>query len=115
MSEQEKAFHAGFAWAVNGTDKHGEYCGGPASDGYEQYRAARRMSERENADDLRPCPFCGGDARFYEVEEASNRGGYVVGCKECECSTRVWFPVKDDVRPILRDAWNRRAEPPPDA
>lgn len=59
---------------------------------------------------LLPCPFCGGTAQIIEVEEPSNRGGYVVQCDKCEASTRVWFPIKDDVKNILTDAWNKRAQ-----
>lgn len=77
---------------------------------------ARRAREEAPADDdtetLKPCPFCGGEAKLAEVEEESNRGGYVVACIRCECSTRVWFPVKDSVDRILREAWNKRQPPP---
>lgn len=59
-------------------------------------------------DDLLPCPFCGASAEIIEVEETDNKGGFVVCCEGCEASTRVWFPIKDDVRRILRDEWNRR-------
>ena len=58
---------------------------------------------------LKPCPFCGGKAEKIAVEEPSNVGGYVVQCSSCEASTRVWFPIKDSVDRILREAWNRRA------
>ena len=65
---------------------------------------------------LNPCPFCGGKASIIEVEEPSNLGGYVVQCADCEASTRVWFPIKDDVTRILTEAWNRRwASPKNDA
>lgn len=59
---------------------------------------------------LKRCPFCGGKAAIIEVEETDNRGGFVVQCGSCECSTRVWFPIKDDVKRILADAWNQRVE-----
>ena len=58
---------------------------------------------------LEACPFCGGQAAIVEVTEPSNVGGYVVQCNDCEASTRVWFPIKDDVTGILHDAWNKRA------
>lgn len=62
----------------------------------------------EGGEELKPCPFCGGEASIIAVEEESNAGGYVVMCSGCECSTRVWFPIKDDVRGILRSEWNKR-------
>jgi Lar family restriction alleviation protein len=57
---------------------------------------------------LKPCPFCGGKAEKVEVTEPSNVGGYVVQCRDCEASTRVWFPIKDSVDHILAEAWNKR-------
>lgn len=61
---------------------------------------------------LKPCPFCGGEARKVAVTEPSNVGGYVIACSGCEASTRVWFPVKDSVDQILREAWNQREASP---
>ena len=63
---------------------------------------------------LKRCPFCGGKAEKLAAEEPSSVGGYVlcgyvVQCKDCESSTRVWFPAKDSVDEILAQAWNRRA------
>jgi Lar family restriction alleviation protein len=65
--------------------------------------------EALDMDTLKPCPFCGFEARIIEVEETDNRGGFVVCCTGCEASTKVWFPIKDDVTQILRDEWNKRA------
>jgi Lar family restriction alleviation protein len=75
-------------------------------------RLSASISQEETAyglDTLKPCPFCGCEARIVEVEETDNRGGFVVCCTGCEASTKVWFPLKDDVRQILRDEWNQRA------
>jgi Lar family restriction alleviation protein len=71
---------------------------------YRAQMAARAANEAH----LKPCPFCGGRADIIDVEEPSNIGGKVVQCSECEASTRVWFPIKDSVDRILREAWNRR-------
>jgi Lar family restriction alleviation protein len=73
--------------------------------------APARPQAREalDMDTLKPCPFCGFEARIIEVEETDNRGGFVVCCTGCEASTKVWFPLKDDVTQILRDEWNKRA------
>jgi Lar family restriction alleviation protein len=73
-----------------------------------EYRA--QMAARGAREEyLKPCPFCGGKASIINVEEPSNIGGKVVQCEKCEASTRVWFPIKDAVDQILREAWNRRA------
>jgi Lar family restriction alleviation protein len=68
------------------------------------------QQEKENDDELKPCPFCGASAEIIEVEETDNQGGFVVCCTGCQASTKVWFPLKDDATRILRDEWNRRAE-----
>jgi Lar family restriction alleviation protein len=62
------------------------------------------MSDEE----LKPCPFCGARAEIVAVQETDNVGGFVAYCTGCEASTKVWFPIKDDVTRILRDAWNKR-------
>ncbi len=36
----EQAFAAGFQWAINGTDKHGDYNGGPVESGFSDFMAA---------------------------------------------------------------------------
>jgi hypothetical protein len=36
--ETRRAFEAGFQWAINGTDKYGEYNGGSVDDGYAAFR-----------------------------------------------------------------------------
>jgi Lar family restriction alleviation protein len=71
--------------------------------------AVTQAREELDMDTLKPCPFCGFEARIIEVEETDNRGGFVVCCTGCEASTKVWFPLKDDVTQILRDEWNKRA------
>ena len=76
--------------------------------------------------ELKPCPFCGGEARFYQtavgtVDSNSAELRFQIRCKECGavapgsyggiCFTlklngemNVW---RDD-RPTAVDAWNRR-------
>lgn len=53
---------------------------------------------------LKPCPFCGGDAEKYECEETDNIGGWVIGCKKCGSSTKVFFGELVG----LDEAWNTR-------
>jgi Lar family restriction alleviation protein len=64
---------------------------------------------------LKPCPFCGGVARFLEVEEEQNMGAVVVECIRCHCCTACVFPAKDDARPHASELWNRRTAGAPEA
>lgn len=66
------------------------------------------------APDLKPCPFCGGEAKITDAEEAGPQA-YVVSCTKCLCSSKVIFALKDDVTFDLERAWNRRADLCPDA
>jgi Lar family restriction alleviation protein len=61
---------------------------------------------------LLPCPFCGGTGALGELTEEVNRGGWIVECIACQASTRVHFSVKEDARPHVTDAWNKRAAQP---
>lgn len=57
--------------------------------------------------DLKPCPFCGGDAytEIYIVEAAA-------GCRECQFKvTREHRPYEYDGLPKVIAAWNTRALP----
>lgn len=59
---------------------------------------------------LKPCPFCGGEARIFVPED----GGICVMCTKCRCQT----PYRDDIRPSginygysleeVIDIWNKR-------
>lgn len=64
-----------------------------------------------DAPDLKPCPFCGGEAERITIEDdsdPSNFGGDVIQCRNCIASSRVVFGEKEGIE----DAWNRRATPP---
>ena len=56
----------------------------------------------EVMEELKKCPFCGGEAKFYKVYDFVNR--YVVKCTKCYI--RIVGFRKEDVI----EAWNRRAE-----
>lgn len=47
--------------------------------------------------ELKPCPFCGGEARFADVT------GHWLICKECLCETQYYNNPADAVK-----AWNTR-------
>lgn len=60
---------------------------------------------------LLPCPFCGGCASYGESDD----GGWFIACtsKECQASTNLVYPLKDDVRAVLAEKWNSRPAPAP--
>ena len=69
------------------------------------------------SNELKPCPFCGGEAvaKFvspYFVKEDYQGLCYVVGCKECGCSTSLYYSYKhmydDEAKEQAIAAWNRR-------
>ena len=49
---------------------------------------------------LKPCPFCGGEARLFEEIP----GGYIIQCQSC-CGQIGIMPKKDAI-----EAWNARYE-----
>jgi Lar family restriction alleviation protein len=65
----------------------------------------------EDSDRLKPCPFCGGAAEFVRIddEEDPHFGGVVAACLTCGATSKVYFPLKDDVKHLLMEAWNKRA------
>ena len=57
--------------------------------------------------ELLPCPFCGGKATF---DHDDNGWNWVV-CEKCGVSTDCRVSAMDDCKPLLAEAWNRRASP----
>lgn len=53
--------------------------------------------------ELKPCPFCGGKAEFFEDEFFCR---YSVVCTECGAGTDTYGVERDAI-----DAWNRRVQP----
>lgn len=65
-----------------------------------------RMSEIE----LKPCPFCGGEASIHEIKEdflglGWKIKGYAIFCKSCRASTEY-----DTNRNKVTEKWNRRTQ-----
>lgn len=56
-------------------------------------------------EELRPCPFCGGEAELYE-----DAGGYSVDCTVCGAGTSYFGKGLPDAKSVAVAAWNRRAE-----
>lgn len=67
--------------------------------------------------ELLPCPFCGGEARWWDRKNYT--ANYTVGCQNIDCF--LWIPDDVDVRQLERyatcyrlpesgvEAWNKRA------
>ncbi len=62
---------------------------------------------------LLPCPCCGGAALFKRAdnfEDTPNAGGMYAEFSQCGLATRLWFPIMDDVKTEIAEAWNARVE-----
>ena len=62
--------------------------------------------------ELKPCPFCGGDAHFNEhTNKHSNAKYIVVRCELCESQTKPFYFGDDGEDLAYKKAastWNRR-------
>ena len=61
--------------------------------------------------ELKPCPFCGGDAEYYTDNGPTGEVYGWVGCNQCDamsCHIDVRSMQPEEAHPI--DAWNTRAE-----
>lgn len=56
-----------------------------------------------NDDNLLPCPFCGGKAKFYE-----NPWGVGVACKNNDCGADVRDSTFNNNKSQAAKKWNRR-------
>ena len=61
------------------------------------------------APELKPCPFCGGDAEVIHIEEGENEGGSCVCCTVCMASSNLEFGFKEN----FVGNWNSRASAAP--
>jgi len=61
--------------------------------------------------DLKPCPFCGGEAERIDIEDGEDAGGSCIACRSCQASSNVEFGRKEN----FVSNWNRRSMiiPPP--
>lgn len=61
------------------------------------------------AEELKPCPCCGGEAVFVELDD----GGMVAVCasKGCVASGVARYACGDEPRPLIAETWNVRAAP----
>lgn len=58
--------------------------------------------------ELLSCPFCGGEAKRFTLQDENNFGGDVIACQSCDACSRVVFGEKEG----LVESWNRRAAQP---
>ena len=54
---------------------------------------------------LKPCPFCGGEARIIEHEFTGADNTYGIKCKCGTQGFQFWESIDDAIK-----AWNRRAQ-----
>lgn len=59
-------------------------------------------------DELKPCPFCGGEAELIETGAFYNKAGYVQ-CRRCGACSR--FALGENYIDICLELWNFRHEP----
>lgn len=55
--------------------------------------------------ELKPCPFCGGEAETTEVFLYGKTAGYVICCNKCSCELKMYSSKQN-----AEKAWNRRAD-----
>ena len=58
---------------------------------------------------LKNCPCCGNPAIFRQGD-GENLGGEFIECSNeaCGLTSRLMFPDKTDVKPLLAETWNTR-------
>ena len=71
------------------------------------------------APELKPCPFCGGNASISKDHDPDGNGAfYAIKCRKCRAKSSEIYAVETCNIHFtqVRDAWNRRAdlEPQPD-
>lgn len=63
-------------------------------------------------DELKPCPFCGGEASFkkhsfyYDKERSFSDNTYGISCNNCFAESYQFYQTKEKAI----EAWNRRVE-----
>ena len=60
-----------------------------------------------NKIDLKPCPFCGGEAKFEDIS-TEDETYFMIQCTTEECSAGVCFADNSITKAKAASAWNRR-------
>ena len=63
----------------------------------------KSVNDGLTTNELKPCPFCGGEGEMIENFLFGKAVGYMVGCKNCWCELRIYTSKQNAVK-----AWNRR-------
>jgi Lar family restriction alleviation protein len=72
-------------------------------------QARRKLADLRLKIALKPCPFCGSShVTIHEIEEEP--GAWCATCESCMACSPVRIAVKEDVRSLVAEAWNRRTE-----
>lgn len=54
--------------------------------------------------DLKPCPFCGGEAKLTDIDDGENAGASFISCTRCLASGNLEFGRKEN----FIQNWNGR-------
>jgi Lar family restriction alleviation protein len=72
------------------------------------YKLTEQIKNADRPEELKPCPFCGGEAEL--VEHEPNSMTYYVRCLRCDCATRLISNRGDSgAKELCSEAWNTRA------
>ena len=58
--------------------------------------------------ELKPCPFCGGEAEMYKQPHVPTGTEFIPRCRKSYCAGRLTKKWLNETAAI--EAWNRRAE-----
>lgn len=59
--------------------------------------------------ELKPCPFCGGEAVFYTLNKGGKHEGHIVGCPSSGCLVKPSVSKPGMTGRETVEAWNKRA------
>lgn len=57
---------------------------------------------------IKPCPFCGSEAKIVKIGHREYRPGFIIKCTAMTCRTQT-VEMQSVVEALIR--WNRRAKP----
>ena len=81
--------------------------GDPSTDDRPEYGGKPKDQPSETDGELKPCPFCGGEAELKQ----HRRDGLTIRCKKCSIKRvqRVKTYSLEWLEETMRKAWNQRA------
>lgn len=72
------------------------------------------------SDELKPCPFCGGEAELVDISSGTGKAQFAVVCGACGASSKAYKPFGNykrswhkeasviEAQEYTTKAWNRR-------